>query len=462
MADAVAPTTPATSLVPVTTPPDAMLRLARRCFYWACILLCPAIAFGYLVLGDEPFGGYLDEALALGAATSIAGWRVHRRHAAIFLFVTGASAAMAFIGLVSALSNQNLGNFPVAVAAPLTAFLDSKIVLAGLALAFFIAPAIDAPAKRAGRFKALILVFAIMPLLNVPFVLRDVFSDGVSLHGQYLMTRSGFYAAQGLFPHKFLSGICFAIGVIAAVSLCLQTGRARYGVVVVVYVIGTLLAQDLKSLLSELVFVVMAAWLVGRRHRVLAVVASVFVVAAAYLASSAMIAGQYERFVLGEFGANIRTVVWPVSMRLMTEYFPLGNGAGTFGSMTSYSLGYSPTYYLEGLAVMHGGGPQDGGLFLMDFMWPKFIAEYGVFGTIAILGIYLLLALRAFRATIAARRVSDTRQLGLAAFSLGMFIFFFAQSAALLIISVSFVVAPMATAIAIAIAGVDRTRLVAR
>lgn len=70
-------------------------------------------------------------------------------------------------------------------------------------------------------------------------------------------------------------------------------------------------------------------------------------------------------------------------------YFPIGAGFGTYGSNVAAEL-YSPLYQAYGFNLKWGMS-QDEGMFLNDNYWPMIIGQFGVIGTVLVVGILCLL-----------------------------------------------------------------------
>lgn len=69
------------------------------------------------------------------------------------------------------------------------------------------------------------------------------------------------------------------------------------------------------------------------------------------------------------------------------EHFPIGTGFGTFGSDMAFKH-YSPLYMKYGFNKLYGMNKKDGS-FLNDTYWPMIIGQFGIFGLILYLWIYI-------------------------------------------------------------------------
>lgn len=84
-----------------------------------------------------------------------------------------------------------------------------------------------------------------------------------------------------------------------------------------------------------------------------------------------------------------RSILLKDSIDLMKQHFPLGTGFGSFGSNIAAKY-YSPLYTSLGYRFFKGMKPTDTA-FLSDGFWPTVFAQFGLCGTVAFLGILLLM-----------------------------------------------------------------------
>lgn len=429
----------------------AVVSSASALWVWRLAMACtPFVVFGHALFGGELFSGYADEALVLLLTLTFLFWKWRRDQAPIVITTIGAMISLSAIGLFSALANDQLVGFPVVEAASLTLLADMKVLIVGLALGLYCFPRLSGghgvPYKLVDKG---LWIFAIIPVFNLPFIVLDMFSSGYSLHGALLLRGLDGYMTQGFLSHKFLNAISLSIGIIAAVSLIYRGRRRRLlMILVVLYAAALLTTQDIKSLVSVLSFILTVSLLRPSRFRPGLIAASAVVVVVGLVFTGPTIVDKVNRFVLGDRGENIRTVAWPTATLLANQHFPLGSGAGTFGSAASFSVGYSPVYYATGLSQMHGAAENSEDRFLLDFTWPKFLGEYGYFGGAIMLLLFLGFAFRA--AKVAARTVGEKSFAQV--FAWGMMCFIIIQSLALSILTVSYALVPMGLAIAITLA----------
>lgn len=75
--------------------------------------------------------------------------------------------------------------------------------------------------------------------------------------------------------------------------------------------------------------------------------------------------------------------------KIFLDYFPLGSGAGSYGSSIA-SMYYSPIYKDLGFNNFYGlSGQDDDRNFLNDQFWPLVIAQYGFFGLLFVLYFFI-------------------------------------------------------------------------
>ena len=89
---------------------------------------------------------------------------------------------------------------------------------------------------------------------------------------------------------------------------------------------------------------------------------------------------------------NVRLGMYFASFRIAKDYFPLGSGMGTFGSLASIIKGYySPLYYEYHVSNIGANSQEDvavGHHTLLDTYWPHIFGELGFLGTLLFLLIW--------------------------------------------------------------------------
>jgi hypothetical protein len=82
---------------------------------------------------------------------------------------------------------------------------------------------------------------------------------------------------------------------------------------------------------------------------------------------------------------HVRLGMYVASFNIAFDYFPLGSGLGTFGSLASITNWYSDLYFQYGVAYIGANSPYDvarNNYTLLDTFWPHIIGELGFIGTI--------------------------------------------------------------------------------
>ena len=72
------------------------------------------------------------------------------------------------------------------------------------------------------------------------------------------------------------------------------------------------------------------------------------------------------------------------TFKIALDYFPLGSGLGTFGSLASITNWYSDLYFQYGVAYIGANSPDDvarNNYTILDTFWPHIIGELGYIGT---------------------------------------------------------------------------------
>jgi hypothetical protein len=82
---------------------------------------------------------------------------------------------------------------------------------------------------------------------------------------------------------------------------------------------------------------------------------------------------------------HVRIAMYIASFNINKDFFPIGSGLGTFGSLASITSGYSKVYYDYGVSDIGRNSAEDvlnGHHTLLDTYWPHIIGELGLLGTI--------------------------------------------------------------------------------
>lgn len=90
---------------------------------------------------------------------------------------------------------------------------------------------------------------------------------------------------------------------------------------------------------------------------------------------------------------HVRIGMYLAAIKIASDYFPVGSGFGSFGSLASIIDGYSPLYIEYNVDKIGGNSEMDvlmGQHTLLDTFWPHIIAELGFLGSLFYL--YLVLS----------------------------------------------------------------------
>jgi hypothetical protein len=99
-------------------------------------------------------------------------------------------------------------------------------------------------------------------------------------------------------------------------------------------------------------------------------------------------------FYLNDVGpsGHVRIGMYLASFNIMLDFFPLGSGMGTFGSLASIVNGwYSTIYFDYGVAYIGANSPEEvniGHHTLLDTYWPHIWGELGLLGSILFLNLW--------------------------------------------------------------------------
>lgn len=93
-----------------------------------------------------------------------------------------------------------------------------------------------------------------------------------------------------------------------------------------------------------------------------------------------------------------RVAMHIVGIQILVDFFPLGSGLGTFASHLSGRY-YSNIYELYGLSEINGMTREKYN-FISDLFWPYIYGQFGVFGTLIYLKLFISIFFRQFRSMI--------------------------------------------------------------
>lgn len=353
--------------------------------------------------GGEVTSSYVDEIflLFLGACALPGLARIHPQVRillsiyALFTLICVVSAA--FNGL-----EQWYPAYPRWLAAFVGVLLDVKTIIATLGFAYLLSQQKnDVPI----RLSLMILIGIV--LLNVPFLLRDIVLGGNSLYGEPLRLRNGFVQPQGFLLFVVDSADLTILASFAAAALYIGTMRGIWLAAWLGLSFVTLIHFSVKEAISVIVCMSIVAMSIPfKSARLRTYVRTFFLMAAGVLAFPLalfvlpVVTTRLDEYVGGDLADTVRTYSYVVAVRIANDFFPFGSGSGTYASLPSRDLYYSPLYDIYGLSTMHGAARHFSG-YLMDTFWPKILGEGGWFGLATYLGMLVFIFYRAITNLIA-------------------------------------------------------------
>jgi hypothetical protein len=90
-----------------------------------------------------------------------------------------------------------------------------------------------------------------------------------------------------------------------------------------------------------------------------------------------------------------RIILLNRSLKIASDYFPLGTGFGTYGTYLSAKY-YSPVYFDYYMSKIWGMS-QDYHPFLLDSFWPAILGQFGILGLLFFLFIILIILEEIFK-----------------------------------------------------------------
>lgn len=193
----------------------------------------------------------------------------------------------------------------------------------------------------------------------------------------------------------FFASFC-SQSIVLSLSRYYVTRRKRYIYAIVFLLVTILLLNQLKAIVGGAVAIVAYLFFMTRMSRLLKVV--VLAVGAAAFAVWVALSGSLmvekvvkysEQFSDEDASEGIaRIALYVQSVEMAKDFFPLGTGQGTFGSIPVNMI-YSDVYYDYELSGIWGLAPNDRVNFKMDTHWASVLGEMGVLG----MAVYLVILL---------------------------------------------------------------------
>lgn len=243
-----------------------------------------------------------------------------------------------------------------------------------------------------GEMEAMCFFIIILAMLNSIFVLRDLASNGVSVLDRSLTFRNGFYQPVGLQLNQVRSAALTMLGATFAIYFAI-TRRSLFAQAAALYLGALVFAhQSAKELAAFLL--ILPFFVADRSNPNSRLTVWAFGLLGLGLITFATPIGSFffERisFFTGDSGLDkTRTQLLVRGFAIAQDHFPLGTGAGTFGSAPSFQLGYSEVYYQYGFNKIYGA-TREYPVFLQDAFWGKIIGQSGFIGLIAYVGLIVV------------------------------------------------------------------------
>ncbi len=192
--------------------------------------------------------------------------------------------------------------------------------------------------------------------------------------------------ASDIFMYGFWASFS-SLAVVLALARYHVTKRKRYLYAIGFLFITVILMNQLKAVAGVGIAVIAYLFFMSKMHKVLKVGVLSFGAAAfgvwIAVSGSFMIekATKYTEYLTDEeAGEGIaRVVLYVKSVEMARDFFPLGTGQGTFGSIPVNMI-YSDVYHDYELSDIWGLGEDDEVNFIMDTHWSSVLGEAGVLG----------------------------------------------------------------------------------
>lgn len=200
----------------------------------------------------------------------------------------------------------------------------------------------------------------------------------------------------------FFASFC-SQSIVLALARYHVTKRKRYIYAIIFLFLTILLLNQLKAIVGGVAAVVAYLFFMTSMKRVLKI--SILILGLAGFGAWTAVSGsmmvekvvKYSEQLSDEDASEgiARIALYVQSVEIAKDFFPLGTGQGTFGSIP-VNIIYSDVYYDYELSGIWGLAPNDRVNFKMDTHWASILGEMGVLGLIVyvILLLYPAIALR--------------------------------------------------------------------
>lgn len=284
---------------------------------------------------------------------------------------------------LSAALISKFGGIPQPISAIYDIALDSKFPIIYFGIKHLILKSRN-PQKELAFICGFLVIIAI---INTPFVILDIFSNGTGIYGQKLTPRLGLYQPQGIFKHHVTSCWGAFFGATCAYYLYAKSNKKEI-LLAALFLSSITLAHLSTKETVALTLVVSLFFLTRKTSSGLALkilpTAALFILILLFTPAKSLIEQQFvSYFSIESLDSVARTALTVQSFNIANDFFPLGSGAGTYASVPSFSLGYSEIYNKYGISSIWGATP-DNPIYLLDVYWPKLLAQGGWIGMLFI------------------------------------------------------------------------------
>jgi len=201
----------------------------------------------------------------------------------------------------------------------------------------------------------------------------------------------------GLFREAGAFGTAMNIGVIISIALFISTSKRRFIIVAMFFSVGVLLTILKKSIIGNLlIWIGYFIFITSKNKRIVIFTAGLVILIIAYffIGNKFIIDVNLNMEYLNQVGFNkhVRLGMYIAGFNIASDYFPLGSGLGTFGSLASIINGYSDIYIKYGISQIGYNSQYDvatGHFTILDTYWPHIIGELGFIGSCLFLYLWL-------------------------------------------------------------------------
>ncbi len=330
----------------------------------------------YYIIFPNVQSSYIDEIFALFLSYAAIQSFLAARELRLVAILFGFYAAISVLGNVV----YRYGGVSQPWGAVVDIVLDAKPLIIFMAFYNFWQKS-NNPSREMENVCKIILALA---LLNSVFCVHDLVEGKQSFFGKILEVRNGFYQPTGFQVGRVRSAALTMIGASFAFYFYLKNNSFLYAGVGVFLSLLVFLHQSAKEMGALIVII---PFLFSERSgrgggKLVFIVSALLVFFMILLTPIGAFLVERISFFSGESGLDkARTQLVQRGVTIAYDHFPLGTGAGTFGSPPSYQMGYSEVYYQYGFDKIYGATPKNPN-FLQDAFWGKILGQSGFVGTV--------------------------------------------------------------------------------